>query len=131
MSAIRHEARRGRLDDLLPNQASRICAARLMSALTPAATQIGWLRAFLACYHDTAVAQRYDSHGIRSGSRRGSAGAAGDRVERLAIVRHIAGRERVRQRHRCFGALVVDPAAPAGGRLPMIWVLDASSDPWL
>jgi hypothetical protein len=39
------------------DQASRICAARLMSALTPAARQIGWLRVFLACYHDTAVRQ--------------------------------------------------------------------------
>src|SRR5258705_12585598 len=50
--------------------------------------------------------------------RRGSAGAASDRVERLAVVRPVAGQERVRQSHRCFGAVVVDAAAPATARLP-------------
>src|SRR6266550_4696670 len=58
------------------------------------------------------------SHGtgpLAPDHRRGSAGAAGDRVERLAVVRPVAGQERVRQRHRCFGAVVVDAAAPADG----------------
>src|SRR5580658_124893 len=51
----------------------------------------------------------------RAGARQGSAGAAGDRAARRAVVRVVAGRGRAGQRHRRLGTGVVDSAAPVDG----------------